>query len=579
MTRLSLLIPIIFFNLSVQAASPYEASLNENILEIPYIRIGEKAFDATFTLIEKNCPWICFKLQSARRTETVTSAINAPYFDGSSIKLPRLRVNDDIYSVEFSVFDGELISLSNYETLTKERSFPLTSTIVSRHGAGEKWGFEGLMVEILQGGKSPLLVKSFFSMSVCTDEDTTGCYKRPPLFLYEWNSQKASFEDVSNRITNPDEFTIPFTYPAYLAADMNGDGVEDYIAGNHGEFFSPPQKNSRYRGWWLENHILLSNDDTTYTWNILHDFKGNTRHLSIGDIDNDGDLDIYVGDSGDPDKQEDWEFYPEGFGGYFLINDGSGNFTRGSQRFISNYASELVDLNNDGLMDLVLSTSFNGCPGTRTDCRVMNGVYIYQNNGDNTFTEIASDLPFTDEHNLTRNESWVVRLNGIEFGDIGIGIGNNAIDVNSDGLLDLLITYGSDTSHEYFVSFLINKGDFEFELDRSRIKHFQENQIITSVKIIDANQDGHLDIYFQRKHLAKLNLDAFINEAIYYNDGNGYFDNDNLLGLPSIHGGLTVFDVNEDGLNDLIITDNWTQQWISESERSKTTEVLFQSPE
>ena len=95
--------------------------------------------------------------------------------------------------------------------------------------------------------------------------------------------------------------------------------------------------------------------------------------------------------------------------------------------------------------------------------------------------------------------------------------------------------------------------------------------------MFDANQDGHLDIYFQRKYRGWGDqLDAFINEAIYYNDGNGYFANDNLLGLPQIHGGLTVFDVNQDGLNDFISTDNWAQQWISESAREKTTKVLFQ---
>ena len=579
MTRLSLLIPIIFLTFSVQAASPYEASLKENILKIPYVRVGDKAFDVTFTLIEKNCPSICFKLQSAKDLEIFKSAINVPYFDGSSIKLPRLRVNDDIYSVDFSLIDGETIYLSNYETLTKERSFPLTSTIVSRHEHGEKWGFEGGMVEILRDSKSPLLVKPFYSMGMCTNEDKTGCYKKTPLFLYEWDSEKASFVDVSDRITNPNEFLFSLGYSRNYSADMNGDGVEDYIVATHGEYFSPPGDN--YAGWRWENYILLSNKNRTYTWKLLHEFKGNTRSMALGDIDNDGDVDIYVGDSGPPDKQEDWNNvnFPMGFGGYFLINDGYGNFIRGTQRFVPNYSSELVDLNNDGLVDLVFSDTPSGCPGTRTDCRVYNGVYVYRNNGDNTFTEIASDLPFTEEHNLTRNESWVVRLNGIEYRQIGTGIGNNAIDVNSDGLLDLLITYGSDTSHEYFVSFLINKGNFKFELDRSRIKHFHENQIITSVKIIDADQDGHLDIYFQRKHSARNNLDALINEAIYYNDGNGYFDNDNLLGLPSIHGGLTIVDINQDGLNDFISTDNWTQQWISESEMSKTTEILFQSPE
>lgn len=205
-------------------------------------------------------------------------------------------------------------------------------------------------------------------------------------------------------------------------------------------------------------------------------------------------------------------------------------------------------------------------------------MYIYRNNGDNTFTEIASDLPFTEEHNLAQGESWVVKLDGVEYEHPGIGINNNAFDVNSDGLLDLLVTYGSDTSHHYFVSFLINQGDFKFELDRSRIRSFHEDQVIVRAKVFDANQDGNLDIYFQRKYRDwDEPLDAFINEAIYFNDGNGYFANDNLLGSPPIQGGLTVFDVNQDGLNDFISTDNWQQQWISDSELSKTTKILFQT--
>lgn len=572
------LIPLasILLSSSGKAESPYDASLSENVLSIPYILVGDQAYYATFTQAKDNCPSVCFKLQTAELRESVLSAINVPFFDGSIISLPRLRVSGEIYSVDFSAVDGETIFLSNYQALTKERSFPLSTSITSRHGHGEKWGFEGTMVNVLQGGTSPLLVKSFFSMSVCTDEDSIGCYKQPPLFLYEWDSGNGQFVDVSDRITNPDEFLAPFTY-SFLVADINGDSIEDLVAGTNGEYFSPPGE--RYQGWSWENYVLLSNADSTFTWKVLHEFKGNTRHLSGGDIDKDGDIDLYVGDAADPDKQEDWENFPEGFGGYFLINDGAGNFTRGSQRFINNYSSELADLNNDGLVDLILAASGPyGCPGTRVDCRRFNGVYIYRNNGDNTFTEIASDLPFTEEHNLTKNSSWTLLLDGVEYEHPGIGINNNAFDVNSDGLLDILITYGSDTSNQYFVSFLINQGNFKFELDRSRIRHFHDSQIIVSTKVIDANQDGYLDVYFQRKYRGWGDLlDAFIDEAIYYNDGNGYFANDNLLGLPQIHGGLTAFDVDQDGVIDFISTDNWAQQRISESEMGKTTKILFQT--
>ena len=37
------------------------------------------------------------------------SAINVPFFDGSIISLPRLRVSGEIYSVDFSAVDGETI--------------------------------------------------------------------------------------------------------------------------------------------------------------------------------------------------------------------------------------------------------------------------------------------------------------------------------------------------------------------------------------------------------------------------------------------------------------------------------------
>ena len=176
------LIPLaaILLSSSGKAESPYEASLSENILSIPYILVGDQAYYATFKQAKDNCPSACFKLQTAELREKVLPAINAPFFDDSIIRLPRLRVSGEIYSVDFSVVDGETIFLSNYQALTNERSFPLSTSITSRHGHGEKWGFEGSMVNMLQGGTSPLLVKSFFSMSVCTDEDSIGCYKQPP---------------------------------------------------------------------------------------------------------------------------------------------------------------------------------------------------------------------------------------------------------------------------------------------------------------------------------------------------------------------------------------------------------------
>jgi len=63
--------------------------------------------------------------------------------------------------------------------------------------------------------------------------------------------------------------------------------------------------------------------------------------------------------------------------------------------------SSLADFDNDGFLDLALQTINKGCHPQRNDnCRVFNGVYFYKNNGDLTFSEVASDLPFTQEHSL-----------------------------------------------------------------------------------------------------------------------------------------------------------------------------------
>ena len=77
-----------------------------------------------------------------------------------------------------------------------------------------------------------------------------------------------------------------------------------------------------------------------------------THSASEGDIDNDGDLDLYIGNFGFRQPPQFW------------MNDGNGNFTVGEGRVPpffwpdggrkAHTWSKLLDVNNDGFLDLIL---------------------------------------------------------------------------------------------------------------------------------------------------------------------------------------------------------------------------------
>jgi len=456
-----------------------------------------------------------------------------------------------------------------------ESRWEIDRSIISYTDTGPWGDFEGLEMAILQNGDERLLAKPFMAMQVCTNEDQEHCYRQPPFFLYKFDDALGEFVDVSHRITNPDEFLIP-TQWSYLAADFNGDDKTDLVFGTNGEHFSPIGKTGE--GWRWENFILASNKDGTYTWRLLHPFQGITRALSAGDIDNDGDLDLFIDDAGKPDDPKN-NLYPDEWGGYFLINDGSATFTRGQQRFPQTTTSTLADLDNDGYLDLALNAKARGCQDHRESCRLFNGVFVYRNNRDYTFSEVASNIPYSQVHSYNGDDDWVIKVNDEEKTFVGLRQ-TVALLANADDMVDLAVSVETEIGHETFTSILINRGNFEFEVDFSRIEHVQERNMTNRVVAMDVDEDGHTDLYFVRKRKQKGKLaENFISEEIYFNDGDGYFSNENRLGLPKENGLMTIGDVNSDGVKDVIASPAYDHAWISESQRSRTSSVYIATDE
>jgi hypothetical protein len=112
--------------------------------------------------------------------------------------------------------------------------------------------------------------------------------------------------------------------------------------------------------------------------------------LTLGDVDGDGDLDVWLGQYKPPyvDGQMPTPYYDanDGHPSYLLMNDGSGRFSDATEaaglaarRFRRTYASSFVDLDDDLDLDLVVVSDFSG-------------VDLYHNDGAGHFTDASATM-------------------------------------------------------------------------------------------------------------------------------------------------------------------------------------------
>lgn len=262
------------------------------------------------------------------------------------------------------------------------------------------------------------------------------------------NDGNDSFTLDQSLITNND--FGPIRPRKTIVGDFNGDSKPDVVrpGGGHGYKQKP--------------NILLSNGDH-YTFEFLSNAPEMQAHtVSSGDIDNDGDLDLFFGHGS---AVEDG----------FMINDGSGNFSWSPiVERINNYSrlddgiyigkfgiwtSEMLDVNFDGNTDLILADNRNDPNDTSTIPSPLilwgdgSGNYDYQNR-----TEIYNDghIPLTEDS----DESMENDATDISF-----------YDIDNDGILDVFIlstifvtydNYQSNTiiQHKYEIHKGISTGGY-----------------------------------------------------------------------------------------------------------------------
>lgn len=241
-----------------------------------------------------------------------------------------------------------------------------------------------------------------------------------------------------------------------IVADLDNNGWLDVVFVGSGFDKSP------YAG---ETIKVLMNFNGKFTTKELNIGKGYFASVTAGDIDNDGDIDLFVTDNKTISK--------------FLINDGAGNFKEDLAIYPSEfwgkgyYTSELYDINNDGYLDLV--TGGHEHNGSKT-------IILLGNASGNFMTSRMVTIP--------------------AISGFGVVVDIDFIDYNKDGKTDVLITRTGDGKGEqgyykgYYIQLLKNAGTTFEDVTTTALKDnaSQSARWINLIRVHDIDNDGDMDI-------------------------------------------------------------------------------------
>ncbi len=295
-----------------------------------------------------------------------------------------------------------------------------------------------------------------------------------------------------------------------VVADFNRDGRPDLFVADTGHDAQP------FPG--ALNALILSSG-TTGLANAVSRLPGvpDFSHSSeAADIDRDGDLDLFVGNSGGSPAC------------YFLINDGSGNFTQDFARlpgFVNGLSGTVVrftteaflDVDGDGDLDLFLGAA-----------RQNEVSVLLLNDGSGRFSEASVRPP--------------VAAGFIPGSD---AVDARVMDVNRDGRDDLIVNYSlGNIDPRRGVQILISRGDGTFadETSARLDASIQVGPWTPRVYLVDVNGDGLKDMVVANN----------MTSPFYLNDGMGHFVGMPALSTINIGEQMVPADVNGDGHMDYI---------------------------
>jgi hypothetical protein len=321
--------------------------------------------------------------------------------------------------------------------------------------------------------------------------------------------------------------------------DYNNDGYPDIFFANGADIQTLKKTSPKYSNRLFENDGKGNFKDVTEKAGLAG--TGFDNGVAIGDYDNDGFKDIFVGGV---------------HGNHLYHNNGDGTFTdvtakAGLNRPDSRYGplwsvgGVWVDVNNDGLLDLFVVNYLAWDAATEPACEAAPGKLdychpkfykptpnqLFLNNGDGTFRDVSAE-------------------SGIRAHP-GKGMGVGAADYDLDGLMDLFVT--NDKMEN---SLFHNKGGAKFEeiAFDAGVALAEDGKFISGmgVDFRDIDNDGLPDIAF-----VALDNEMF---PIFRNLGKrGFADITGSSGMARLSAPMagyspTIADFDNDGWKDIFVT-------------------------
>jgi RHS repeat-associated protein len=425
--------------------------------------------------------------------------------------------NDGIFEVRFEPFYSENLSqrldhIKKYNTgFAVDNKYLLESVEIYTEDVLRKKYLltHELGAESIHSVLTSIQLESF-------DEDGNNGYLSPAVgFSYRgiegYFQQESSWENGENPVMMEDYGQDG----GVRIGDLNGDGNVDLIKTvesldtresvyqfykNEGDSFND------YSGDYIPPFIKLEGSMVFDKGSRLVDLNGDGKLDVIRGDDEENEKEVYINSNLSFSQDDTWS---------------NSDFPYFSAENNEDLGSRIVDVDGDGLPDIIQSRN--------------NSETVYINNGD-SFSQDAtwsnSDIP--------------------EFVDDGVDQGARFLDINGDGLQDIIKRSSGDDLEVY-----INKGEsFEYSIQWSNnptIPSFARfNGEDNGTRILDINSDGLPDIIEGDDGM----FQVYVNMGNYLYDGSGSGWDTPDTGLSFIYNGedqgLRVVDLNRDGLPDLI---------------------------